>query len=168
MLLQGFLTIAIPHYLPASLLLLPPHGPMDLTSRATRVCPPPSAHNFHRHVAKRLLRWLDAWRGTLKSVPLHASSHLNVLLSMFRLGRYHPTFLIHASHRHHVPTRTMKWFVACTRTPVSVLVYATSHFRVCLFIFVFVSGRSRSPYNSLSPCSHSCPCSCGYHYHSPI
>jgi hypothetical protein len=54
----------------------------------------PSAHNFHRHVTKRPLRWLDAWRETLtgglmhggrhlKVSPLHASSHLNVLLPTF-------------------------------------------------------------------------------------
>ena len=65
------------------------------------------------------------------------------------------------SHRHHVPTRTMKWLVAYMRTLASVLVCATRHpGSACSYLFV--SGRSRSPHISFPPHSHSCPC--GYHY----
>ena len=51
-----------------------------------------------------------------------------------------PHFHLATSHRHHVPTRTMKWLVVHTRTLASVLVYSTSHFRVCLFMFGFFLG----------------------------
>jgi hypothetical protein len=37
-----------------------------------------------RNVDKRALRWLDAWRWALLSVPFHAPSHLNVLLVTWR------------------------------------------------------------------------------------
>jgi hypothetical protein len=68
--------------LPCSSSLPMTQWPNGLCLHATRICLHPSTHNFHRHVTKRPLRWLDAWRRTLKSSPLHVSSHLNALLSM--------------------------------------------------------------------------------------
>ena len=64
----------------------------------------------------------------------------------FRFGRYHSTFPIFhisifhitTSHRRHVPTRTMKWLVACTRTLASILVPATRHGKsACSHLFCF-------------------------------
>jgi hypothetical protein len=90
---------------------------------------------------------LDAWRRTPKSAPLHASSHLNVLLSMLLFvsadvtpHSSFPTFPSCHVPSIHVPTRTMRWLVACARTLTSVLVYAASYLRVCLFMFILLLG----------------------------
>ena len=64
----------------------------------------------------------------------------------FRFGRCHSTFPIFhisifhitTSPRRHVPTRTMKWLVACTRTLASILVPATRHGKsACSHLFCF-------------------------------
>jgi hypothetical protein len=51
-----------------------------------------------------------------------------------------PHFHLATSHRLHVPTRTMRWLVACTRALASALVYATSYLRACLFKFILFLG----------------------------
>jgi hypothetical protein len=53
---------------------------------------------------------------------------------------FHVSIYLATSHRHHVPTRTMKCLVVCTRTLASAIVHAMSHFRVCLFTFGLFLG----------------------------
>ena len=67
-----------------------------------------------------------------------------------------PRFHLATSLRHHVPTRTTKWLVACTRTLASALVCATSCFRVCLFTFILFLGDlpSCAPPFPRVRCSH--------------
>jgi hypothetical protein len=57
-----------------------------------------------------------------------------------------PHFHLTTSHRHHVPKRTMQWLVVYTRTLASVLVYATGHFMVCLFVFIYFWAISLPTY----------------------
>jgi hypothetical protein len=132
----------LPCHLITSLLFLPPHGPWP--SLPQHPCLPPSAHNFPLHVTKRPRRWLGAWRRTLKSVPLHAPSNFNALLSMslFVSADVHSMFPIFPHFNlpsYHVPARTMKWLVACTRTLTRIFAHATRHCKsACSYLFLFL------------------------------
>jgi hypothetical protein len=74
-----------------------------------------------------------------------------------------PHLHLTTSHRHHAPMQTTKWLVAHTRTLVSVLVYATSHVRVCLFMcFLFLGDLpSYTPPFRRVRCSPYMRMSCG-------
>jgi hypothetical protein len=76
---------------------------------------------------------------------------------------YFPHFHLATSHRLHVPTRTMRWLVAHARTLSSVLVYATSYLRACLFIFILFLGdiASHTPPFRRVRHSHYVRTSCG-------
>jgi hypothetical protein len=79
---------------------------------------------------------------SFQTMPLHIS--------------HFPRSHLATSHRHHVPTRTTKWLVACTRALSSVLVNSTSYFRVCLFVFILFLGDlpSYTPPFRRVRCSH--------------
>jgi hypothetical protein len=136
----------------------------------TRICPPPFACNFHRHVTKRPLRWLGAWRRALKTVPLHAPSHLNALLSMFDFisADITPYFSFPTSPSYHVPSPPFAHVdnemarCVCEDT-CGVLVYVTNYFRTCLFILILFLGDLAS-HTHPSRCdrpSHYMRTSCG-------
>jgi hypothetical protein len=74
-----------------------------------------------------------------------------------------PHFHLATSLRHHVPTRTTKWLVACARALASALVYAASYFRVFLVIFILFLGDLPSytpPFRRIR-CSRYMRMSCG-------
>jgi hypothetical protein len=138
-----------------------------MANPAMSVLPPP-AYNFH--VTKRPLRWLGAWRRTLKSVPLHASSHLNVLLSMFLFASVDFTqhFLFPTFPSCHVPSPPC----AHADNEMARCVYedtfkcprlSTSYLRACLFIFILFLGDIAthiSPFHRVRH-SHYMHMSCG-------
>ena len=75
-----------------------------------------------------------------------------------------PRFHLTTSHRHHFPTRTMQWLVACTRTlPVSSSVpHVISGFACsCLFCFWVISLPTcllSAVFGILTTCAHHAGC----------